>query len=334
MRRRSRQTGMTLIELMFVTSIMLMLSGMLAGGFFQMIRTVYEVKCMNNLKTMARALETYKMNQLAYPPDYPEPDLKQLLGKHVDNIEAEFIFQCPVQPEEPLDRMRNVIGYDEFYIEKRVHEDIPGMINLVINCPHHGDDNLTLLMDGSVERAVSAPVGHSVSGGLYPGQIAVGGELLFNDGVQVNFEAQQCANYIMSLERTLGNEGIHNSCDDVIRLLPGEIGDFHVSVPAKSRLCVITCVATLRIDGKKPSGIEVDLTTGYGYNGGGTPRAGPYTLTIKPLAGTNGKVQIRKAPQTEIEGPNPVRPGDTTHVVDLFENPQLGGRCTPPAPVD
>jgi hypothetical protein len=84
--------------------------------------------------------------------------------------------------------------------------------------------------------------------------------------------------------------------------------------------------------GDGPDGLEVDLNTSYG--GGDTPRSGPYTLLIQVPSYANGQVQIRPAPQTEVQGPNPVMPGDTTKVIDKFSNPGLGGRCTPPVPVD
>ena len=348
MRRHHRARGVTLIEMMIVVTVILTLGGIAAAGYSRAMMTVMEVKCMNNLKTMARALETYRMTNLAYPPGYPEPDLKQLLAKHVDDVEASFIFECPIQPDEPIDRMRNVIGYDEFYIERKL-QDNSGIFNFVINCPHHGTDTLTLLYDGSVDRAISAPVYHSVSGYLYPGQIAVGGQISFADGVTVDFEGQQCANYIMSYERAVGSEGLESSCDETMRLLPGEIGDFQVEVKHGRKLCVMTCVADIRAigekepkdgvddaqaDEKKPKGLVVDFWTYYGTQGGDTPRSGPYTLCIMPVAGTYGRVEIRQAPETRIQGPNPVNPGEVTYVIDDFSNPQMGGRCTPPVPID
>jgi prepilin-type N-terminal cleavage/methylation domain-containing protein len=331
MKTRKRSAGFTLIEVMIVVVVILVLTGVAAGAYQRAVSTVMEVKCMNNLKTLGRALETYRLANQVYPPGYPEPDLRQLLSPHVDGVEASFAFECPCHPLRPIDRMRNIIGYDEFYIEKKISED--EVFNVVINCPHHGADTLTLLTDGAVERAIAAPVLHTVSGELYPGQIAVGGQMTFADGSLVSFEGQQCANLILSLESALGSEGVHNKCDEIMRLLPGEIGDFQIEVLSGQRFCVMTCVADLNAEGKK-DGLIVDLWTYYGKEGGQTPRSGPYTLCIMPRIDTKGHVKIREAPQTRIEGPNPVKPGDVTYVIDVFTNPQIGGRCTPPAPID
>jgi hypothetical protein len=228
--------------------------------------------------------------------------------------------------------MRNVEGYDEFYFGKTVEDGALAAFNMVVSCPHHGDNSLYLLADGSVDSAEQGVVYHSTSGMLYPGQIAIGGEMAFSDGVEVNFEGHQCANYIQSTTAAVSRYDIQNQCDETVRLLPGEIGDFHVTVPEKRRLCILTCVATLRAAATSKDSFEVDLNTSYG--GGDTPRSGPYTLLIEVPEYTNGKVDIRPAEQTIVEGPNPVKPGESTKVIDNVPNRFRGGRCTPAVPVD
>ena len=68
MRRNGPDTGFTLIELLIVVAIIAILAAIAVPNFLEARVRSQVSRCMNDLRTMATALEAYHVDHIAYPP--------------------------------------------------------------------------------------------------------------------------------------------------------------------------------------------------------------------------------------------------------------------------
>lgn len=85
---RSRNTAITLIEMLIVICIIAILTGILWTAIFSGKRKATETSCVNNLRQIGLAIQMYRSD---YNDQFP-PDLEALSGTYVKDKQ---IFRCP-----------------------------------------------------------------------------------------------------------------------------------------------------------------------------------------------------------------------------------------------
>ncbi len=93
-RRRRRQAGFTLVELMVVVVIIGILAGVVVGSFAGRQEAAYDVRVKSDFKVIEDAISFFKMDTQQYPETIEE----LMIGSDIDGWKGPYLKRPPKDP--------------------------------------------------------------------------------------------------------------------------------------------------------------------------------------------------------------------------------------------
>jgi prepilin-type N-terminal cleavage/methylation domain-containing protein len=228
-----RAQAFTLIELLVVMAAVSVLAMLTMPALARSRLLARRAACLNNLRQIGIALQTYYNTHETYPPG----DLPQALSPHL--LGGSPVFRCPVDPGSGPD------SYADFYCPRWERTAVTGQYTL--SCPRHamaGAQSAPVLY--SVGEATIEPLRDVRWNGqpILPGNTATGGVLAFACGTRAFGLFSTNLLLATSFDRGRGK------CYSVIAVPENEAGTVICAVEEGSKLEVVTPRAVITAEKK------------------------------------------------------------------------------------
>ncbi len=175
-----KRKGFSLIEILIISFIIVSLAAMVAGIISRSKALSRAMVCMNNLRQISIAIESYQADWKASPV--------QIYSLFPNYLKDKNTFKCPDDHLTPVSELPMINSYGNFYINRSfVDEDT---YKLYLYCTRHfsGTKAVGALLSYSANIVQTNPVMRNGSK-IKPGEVYSGGTFTFVDGTVVNAES-------------------------------------------------------------------------------------------------------------------------------------------------
>lgn len=231
--RYCSRKNFSLIELLFVSGLVLILAAILAPHVNKAVDSSRSVKCQNNINQLTIAIKVY-IDKYGVAPIHLEEGLKKL-------VTSDTIFTCPLS-----DR-----SYEQFYIARNTRESHAYMLG----CPKHYQQQIYKNPVNNANIYCKSGTIKLDGQEIEPGQVVSGGILEFSDGSSVQLNGKE----VNLIAHFIDEEGVYHTVLRMYEKNAPQTIDVNVNEGSHFTIKTPSAVAGVR-------GTKFSVSTSYGKN--------------------------------------------------------------------
>ncbi|MFA5645220.1 MAG: hypothetical protein WDA18_02550 [Candidatus Ratteibacteria bacterium] len=219
--------GFSLIEIIIILAIIATLGMMVTGLTLRAKSLSKAMHCLNNLKQISAAIESYQADWHSATPD----DLSNLWPLYIQNKQS---FLCPEDKKITEELLPETNSYDPYFVNRKFSNDDPQKLYLF--CPRHFSGKKSTAAFLSYASAVVENKKVTLDGKpIAPGTICENGTLAFADGTTVTISSGKIGllgSFLSTAEKIYSLIFIPEESNTSIEVIHGDDSDFEVVTPA------------------------------------------------------------------------------------------------------